>query len=80
LTPPQNTSLFFLPVQASTGTWTHQSVGYFHCGEEMTPPGYRAESTVATFPGQPGPTDTLAAFLATKVLRCRRGFQMALPR
>jgi hypothetical protein len=62
------------------GNLVHQSGGYFHCGEVMTPPNQRAEATVVTFPGQPGPTDTMAAYLATKVLRCRCGFQMALPR
>jgi hypothetical protein len=62
------------------GNLVHQSGGYFLCGEVMTPPGPRAESTVVTFTRQPGPTDTLAAYLATEVLRCRCGFQMALPR
>jgi hypothetical protein len=46
----------------------------------MTAPDPRAKTTVVTFPAQPGPADTLAAYLATKVLRCRCEFQMELPR
>jgi hypothetical protein len=69
----------FPPRSGQHGNLVHESGGYFHCGEVMTPPGPRAESTVVTFPGQPGLTDTLAAYLATKVLRCRCGFQMELP-
>jgi hypothetical protein len=57
----------------------HHQGAYFHCGVVMTPPGPRAESTVATFPGQPGLRDSPVAYLATKVLRCRCGFQMELP-
>jgi hypothetical protein len=58
----------------------HQDDGYFHCGEPMFLPGPRAETTLRTFPVQHGPPESLAAYLATKVLRCRCGFQMELPR
>ena len=54
---------------------------YLHCGEPMTPPGPPEEAVVQTFPAQ-DPTvtvDSLAAYLATKVLRCHCGFQMEVP-
>jgi len=55
---------------------------YFHCGEPMAPPGPQVEALLRTFPAQdqPGSLDSLAAYLATKVLRCRCGFQMEVPR
>jgi hypothetical protein len=58
----------------------HQDDGYLHCGEPMFLPGPRADTTLRTFPAQHGPADSLAAYLATQVLRCRCGFQMELPR
>lgn len=60
----------------------HGSEGYVHCGEPMAPPGPRTPTTQRTFPS-PGPSgleDSLEVYLATRVLRCRCGFQVELPR
>jgi len=56
----------------------HRDGTYFHCGEPMRPPATHVETMVGTFPGQDqaGAGDSLAAYLATRVLRCRCGFQM----
>jgi hypothetical protein len=59
----------------------HRDNEYFHCGEPMVVPGSRVETTLRTFPAddQAGPGESLASYLATRVLRCRCGFQMELP-
>jgi hypothetical protein len=48
----------------------------------MARPGPRTENTVRTFPSHDhsDAEDSLAAYLATQVLRCRCGFQVELPR
>jgi hypothetical protein len=67
---------------AKQGNLVHRDNGYVHCGEPMVSPGPRLETTLRTFPipDPASPGDSLAAYLATKVLRCRCGFQMELPR
>ena len=71
-----------LPVLAAKqGNLVHRDTGYFHCGEPMVSRAgdWRPRRTFPC-PGPAGPGDSLAACLATKVLRCRCGFQMELPR
>lgn len=48
----------------------------------MARPEPRTESSVRTFPSHDhsDAEDSLAAYLATQVLRCRCGFQVELPR
>jgi hypothetical protein len=60
----------------------HRDNGYFHCGKPVVGPGSQVETTLRTFPAddQAGPGESLASYLATRVLRCRCGFQMELPR
>jgi hypothetical protein len=68
------------PRSAKLEDLSHRSGGHLHCGELMNLPGLRAETIFRTFLSQLGAMDTLAAFLTTKVMRCRCGFQVELPR
>ncbi|RAM36789.1 hypothetical protein [Arthrobacter globiformis] len=57
----------------------HLGAMYVHCGEPMTPsdPARRMlERPVYT---EPSPTDILGAYLQTRVLHCRCGFQLEPP-
>ncbi|VXC57083.1 conserved hypothetical protein [Arthrobacter sp. 9AX] len=67
---------------ARYGDLVHRDNTYFHCGEPMVPAGPRPETSLRTFPAEnhSPPEASLAAYFATKVLRCRCGFQMELPR
>jgi hypothetical protein len=46
----------------------------------MSLPEPRAQTTLRTFTTRSDAEDSLAAYLATQVLRCRCGFQVEVPR
>jgi hypothetical protein len=46
----------------------------------MSVPEPRAHTTLRTFPTSSDAEDSLAAYLATRVLRCLCGFQVEVPR
>jgi hypothetical protein len=57
----------------------HLGTEYIHCGEPMSPAD--PETTAAHKPITTGPmvADFLGAYLRTRVLQCRCGFQMEIP-
>ncbi|MFF2299671.1 hypothetical protein [Arthrobacter sp. NPDC058127] len=58
----------------------HLGAEYIHCGEPMSPTDPDLRSSHMPLSTQPRPTDFLGAYLRTRVLRCRCGFQMERPR
>ncbi|MFE4835864.1 hypothetical protein ACFRAU_14445 [Arthrobacter sp. NPDC056691] len=58
----------------------HVGAAYIHCGEPMTPSDVARRQLERPVHTQPGPADFLDAYLQTRVLHCRCGFQMEPPR
>jgi hypothetical protein len=57
----------------------HLGAEYIHCGEPMSPSNPDLRTPLTPLSTQPLPTDLLGAYLRTRVLRCRCGFQMEKP-
>ncbi|WP_087874167.1 hypothetical protein [Arthrobacter globiformis] len=53
----------------------HLGALYIHCGEPMTPSDAGRRELDLPLHTQPGPADFLGAYLQTRVLHCRCGFQ-----
>jgi hypothetical protein len=61
------------------GDVVHRDAGYVHCQEPMSAADPDLRSAHWPVSTQPGPTEFLGAYLRTRVLRCRCGFQMEIP-
>ena len=57
----------------------HLGDEYIHCGEPMSATDPDLRSSRAPVSTTPRPADFLGAYLQTRVLRCRCGFQMEIP-
>jgi hypothetical protein len=57
----------------------HLGAQYIHCGEPMSPTDPDLRNSHTPLSTQPRPADFLGAYLRTRVLRCRCGFQMEIP-
>jgi hypothetical protein len=64
----------------SSGDLVHRDAAYLHCGEPMPPADPDLGNAHTVFSTESGPADLLAVYLRTRVLRCRCGFQMEIPR
>lgn len=57
----------------------HRDAAYVHCQEPMSPADPELRGVQWPVSTQPGATEFLGAYLRTRVLRCRCGFQMEIP-
>lgn len=57
----------------------HLGAEYIHCGEPMSPTDPELRSSRTAVATHPRPADFLGAYLRTRVIRCRCGFQMEIP-
>ncbi|MDQ0029034.1 hypothetical protein [Arthrobacter bambusae] len=57
----------------------HLGAEYIHCGEPMTLSDPDLRNSLIPLSTQPRPADFLGAYLRSRVLRCRCGFQMEKP-
>lgn len=77
------TAAFLAAIQGQnqgSGDLVHRDAGYLHCGEPMVPPDPELRNARTVISTEPGPADLLSVYLQTRVMRCRCGFQMEIPR
>jgi hypothetical protein len=77
------TGAFLAPIRErdeSSGYLLHRDGAYLHCGEPMPPADPDLGNAHTVFSTEAGTADLLAVYLRTRVLRCRCGFQMEIPR
>ena len=58
----------------------HRDAVYVHCQEPMSPADPILRGVQWPVSTEAGPTELLSVYLRTRVLRCRCGFQMEIPR